>query len=252
MIIPSTVSLTTVFSWHWRYQSLHVFRLGEIGSGLWKLSRVTGRWLERAQYQKITYIWFQLRPKQKLSKIWLKPLSAPNSTQGTRNTPGNINNPNYIKNNAWVTVNNDFGVKSEAICQLLANRIKSHPKSLFTVTNVSFYLLHAIWCHEHTISLKQLSVADFAIVAKAGVFFWLSIVTSPQMICDVTRIWDTGIVTSYSLIVLARANWRKGDSSHECRYLTTGIHGLACKKGKYFMRQNSRETKMSAQRSKLT
>ena len=32
---------------------------------------------------------------------------------------------------------------------------------------------------------KQLSIADFAIVAKDSLF-WLSIVTSPQLICDVT------------------------------------------------------------------
>ena len=57
---------------------------------------------------------------------------------------------------------------------------------------------------------KQLPIADFAIVAKDGLF-WLSIVTSPQLICDVTRTPDTGIVTSYSSIVIALANWRKGD-----------------------------------------
>ena len=51
-----------------------------------------------------------------------------------------------IKNNAWVTVNNDFWVTSEAICQSLANRITSDPKSLFTVTNVLFYFLHAMLC----------------------------------------------------------------------------------------------------------
>ena len=39
-------------------------------------------------------------------------------------------------------------------------------KSLFTVTNVLFYFLHAIWCPEHTILLKQLSIADLAIVPK--------------------------------------------------------------------------------------
>ena len=30
----------------------------------------------------------------------------------------NLNPSMDIKNNAWVTVNNDFGVTSEAICQL--------------------------------------------------------------------------------------------------------------------------------------
>ena len=54
------------------------------------------------------------------------------------------------------------------------------------VTNVLFYFLHAVWCPEHTITLKQLSIAEFAIVAKDGLF-WFSIVTSPQLICDVTQ-----------------------------------------------------------------
>ena len=121
---------------------------------------------------------------------------------------------NNIKNNAWVTVNNNFGVTSEAIFQLFANEkhwqiaCRVTPKSLFTVTNVLIYFLHAIWCPEHTIPLKQLSTADFAIVAKDNIF-WLSIVTSSQLICDFTRILYTGIVTSYSSIVLARTNWRK-------------------------------------------
>ena len=39
---------------------------------------------------------------------------------------------------------------------------------------------------EHTIPLKQLSIADFAIVAKDSLL-WFSIVTSPQLICDVTQ-----------------------------------------------------------------
>ena len=52
--------------------------------------------------------------------------------------------------------------------------------------NVLFYFLHAIWCPEHSIPPKQLSVSDFAVVAKDSLF-WFSIVTSPQLICDVTR-----------------------------------------------------------------
>ena len=54
------------------------------------------------------------------------------------------------------------------------------------------------------------SSAYFAIVAKGGLF-WPSIMTSPQLICDVMRTRNTGIVTSYLFIVIARANWRKGD-----------------------------------------
>ena len=66
----------------------------------------------------------------------------------------------------------------------IASRVTQ--KSLFTVTNVLFYFLHAVWCLEHTIPLKQLSSTEFAIVAKDSLF-WSSIVTSPQLIYDVTR-----------------------------------------------------------------
>ena len=61
-----------------------------------------------------------------------------------------------------------------------------------------------------TIQLKQSSIAHFAIVAKDGLF-WLSIVTSPRLICDVKWTRGTGIVTSYFSTVLARANRGKGD-----------------------------------------
>ena len=40
------------------------------------------------------------------------------------------------------------------------------PKSLFTVTNVLFYFLHAIWCPWTHNSPKQLSNANFAIATK--------------------------------------------------------------------------------------
>ena len=53
-------------------------------------------------------------------------------------------------------------------------------------------LLTHYLCTEHINPLKQSSIAHFTIVAKDGLF-WLS------------------TVTSYSSIVLARANWRKGD-----------------------------------------
>ena len=91
----------------------------------------------------------------------------------------------------------------------IASRVTQ--SSLFMVTNVLFYFLHDSLCPERTIfHSNQLSIADFAIVARDGPF-WLSIVTSLQLICDVTRTWGTGIMTSYSAIVLARATWRKID-----------------------------------------
>ena len=39
----------------------------------------------------------------------------------------------------------------------------------------------------------------------------LSIMTSPQLICDFTPTPGIGIVMSYSSIVLSRANWHKWD-----------------------------------------
>ena len=65
--------------------------------------------------------------------------------------------------------------------------------------------------------------------------FWLSIVTSLQLICDVTRTSDTGIVTSYSSIVLARANWYRDDfyywiTSVNIDFSPPGNRGLVCKK----------------------
>ena len=55
------------------------------------------------------------------------------------------------------------------------------------------------------------------------------------LICDVTQTWGTGIVMSYSSIVLARANWCKGDLHCWIKTVTVdfslpGIHDLACKK----------------------
>ena len=102
-----------------------------------------------------------------------------------------------IKNNAWVTVNNDFLSRVRRFgndfhewrsheWKSLPNRHTSDKKSLFTATNVLFYFLHAIWYHEHSIPPNQLSSADFAVVAKNSLF-WFSIQTSPQLICDVTR-----------------------------------------------------------------
>ena len=55
-------------------------------------------------------------------------------------------------------------------------------------------------------------------------------VTSPQFICEVTRAWGTGNVTSYSLIVVARVSWRKGDlTTVNIDFSPPGIHGLTCK-----------------------
>ena len=71
---------------------------------------------------------------------------------------------------------------------------------------ISYTLFYVLSTQFHQ---KQLSIADFAIDAKDDLF-QLSIVASPQLICDVTQTSGTGIVTSYSSIVFASGNWRKG------------------------------------------
>ena len=109
-----------------------------------------------------------------------------------------------IKNNAWVTVNNDIfwsrvGWFANDIHEWRSQDWKSLANHLTNIRSP----------HEYSIT-SRISIAHFAIVARDGIF-WLNIVTSSQLICDVTRTRGTGIVTSYSSIVLARANWRKGD-----------------------------------------
>ena len=78
-----------------------------------------------------------------------------------------------IKNNAWVTVNNDFfghewgdlpmiftsdEVTSENHWQITPLVTKN---SLFTVTNVLFYFLHAILYLEHTVPLQTIIDRSF-------------------------------------------------------------------------------------------
>ena len=60
----------------------------------------------------------------------------------------------HIKNNAWVTVNNDFLVTS-------GKSPHEWPKSLFTVTNVLFHFLHAISYLEHTVPRQTIIDRSF-------------------------------------------------------------------------------------------
>ena len=100
----------------------------------------------------------------------------------------------------------------------------------FIISYTLFYILN-------TQFRQKLLIADSAIVAKDGLF-WPNIMMSPQLICDVTRTWGTGIVMLDSSIVLARTNWRKCDvhwwiTTVDIDFSPSGIHGirgLACKK----------------------
>ena len=111
-------------------------------------------------------------------------------------------------------------------------------------------VIHLIWClwnavnspkNPHKIHpiprpLKQASIAHFAFFAKDGLF-WFGIVTSPQSnLWRVTWTRGTDIMTSYLLIVLAGANWRKGYlhlwvTTVNIDFPPSCIHGLECYNG---------------------
>ena len=116
----------------------------------------------------------------------------------------------------------------------LANRFRGDPKIVIHGNEcIILFLTRYFMSWTHNSAKNKSSIAHFVIVAKDT--FWHSILTSPQLIRDVTRTWDTGIVTSYSSIVFACANWRRNDLQ---QWITTvnidfsplAIHGLACKK----------------------
>ena len=88
----------------------------------------------------------------------------------------------------WITIflsrvrrfGNDFHKWRSHEWKSLPNRLTSDKKSLFTVTNVSFYFLHAILCHEHCVFLFVLlccprtgTVKDKGCVFQYLVFIFL-------------------------------------------------------------------------------
>ena len=117
------------------------------------------------------------------------------------------------------------------ICTSLANRFTSDPNIVihskkYIILFLTRYLMS--WTHNFTEKYRSL----ISLLSWRRV--WLSIVTSPHLICDVTRTRGTGIVTSYASIVLPRATWRQGNL-HWWATVNVGfssppdIHGLACK-----------------------
>ena len=75
---------------------------------------------------------------------------------------------------------------------------------------IILFLTHYVMSWTHKSTKKKSAIAHFTIVTKYGLL-WLSIVMSPQLICDITRTRGTGIVTSYSSVILACTNWCKLD-----------------------------------------
>ena len=142
------------------------------------------------------------------------------STLEVAETSGNYDE--YIKNNAWVTVNNDFLVTShEVICQWFSlvtkSRVKIIGKSRHEWPKIIIHGNECIilfltqyfmpWTHNPHKTIIDHSFCH----CRQGRIFWFSIVTSSQLICDVMPTRVTSIVTSSSSIVHAHANWHKGD-----------------------------------------
>ena len=105
-----------------------------------------------------------------------------------------------IKNNAWVTMNNDFLVTSGVICQCFSTSAevmsenlwqitsRATKKSLFVVTSVSFYFLYAISCLEHTILLKTIMDHSFHHCSQGGTFLTCDIITL-DLWCHANMMW---------------------------------------------------------------
>ena len=122
-----------------------------------------------------------------------------------------------IKNNARVTVNNDFWVTSDAISQQFSRVTQ---KSLFTVTNMLIYFLHSIlciWAHNSAKNNYRLPISP-SIVVKDGLF-WFSIVTSLQLICY----WHCDVIF-VDCSCTHKLEWRRSSlavNNREYRFLTT-------------------------------
>ena len=95
------------------------------------------------------------------------------------------------------------------------------------------YTLFMSWTYQS--AKKQSPIPHIAIFAKVGPQ-WLSIVTLPQLICDVTQTRSTSIVTSYSSIVFARANRRNFsrlslmNNKRKYQFTLPITYGSVCKK----------------------
>ena len=148
-----------------------------------------------------------------------------------------------IKNNVWVTVNNDFFVTSEAIRQWFSRETKSRvkiiadsphewqKKSLFTVMNVLFYFLYAISCHERTNPLRTITERSFRHCCQGWPFLTEH--------CDVTTIdlwrhanakyWYCDVIFVYCYCTRNLAQRRSSlvNNSREYRYLATRYSRLS-------------------------
>ena len=146
----------------------------------------------------------------------------------------------YIKNNAWVTVNSDFLSRvrrfgndfHESRVKIIADSPHEwQKKSLFTVTNVLFYFLHAISCHERTNPLRTITERSFRHCCQGWPFLTEH--------CDVTTIdlwrhanakyWYCDVIFVYCHCTRNLAQRRSSlvNNSREYRYLATWYSRLS-------------------------
>ena len=147
-----------------------------------------------------------------------------------------------IKNNAWVTVNNDFLSRVRRFgddfhewrsheLKSLPNRLTSDKKSLFTVTNVLFYFLHAILCHEHTNSLRTIIERSFSHCCHRRPFLTEHCdVTTIDLWCHANvKYWYCDVILVYCHCTRKLAQRRSSlvNNSREYRYLATRYSRLS-------------------------
>ena len=126
-----------------------------------------------------------------------------------------------IKNNAWVTVNNDF-----------LSRVRRFGNDFHEWrTNVLFYFLHAFLCHEHTNPLRTIIERSFRHCCQGRPFLTEH--------CDVTTIdlwrqanakyWYCDVIFVYCHCTRKLAQRRSSlvNNSREYRYLATRYSRLS-------------------------
>ena len=138
----------------------------------------------------------------------------------------------------WITIfcqvgrfGNDFQEWRRHEWKSLPNRLMSHNKSLFTVTNVLFYFLHAISCHEHTNPLKTIIERSFRHCCQGRSFLtWYCDVTTIDLWCHTkARYWycDVIFVDCYCTRKLAQRGSSLVNDSREYRYPATRYSRLS-------------------------
>ena len=137
-----------------------------------------------------------------------------------------------MKNNAWVTVNNDFGVRVRWFANENHRQIAPWvtQKSLLTVTNALFYFLHAIICPETHSFAKNNNRSLISPLSPKAVFSDLALwrhyswsMTSRE--CGVLALWRH--IRRLFLRKLAQRRSSLVNNSREYRFLTTRYSRLS-------------------------